>query len=63
MCSPTGEKMFTANIVKDLKLSNKCIPYEADNINAYGFIQNDVKYYFTLDKTIFEYNEQLEAFN
>jgi len=68
MCRPTNEKLFSDNLMKDLKLPNPCQIAEEEEAEVQEITVNDTPYYFTKNEQavhgydFYEYNATLNAY-
>lgn len=68
MCSPTGQKLFTDNIISDVAASDTCVQYVEKEISLPYIEYEGVKYYYNPDSNslydyrIYKYDQKLDAY-
>jgi len=68
ICSPTDQKLYTTDFVRDTLASDPCTKYKEETVQAKSVKINDEEYYYIENKqsifgyNIFEYNDELGGY-
>jgi hypothetical protein len=68
MCSPTGQKLFTNNVISDVAAADPCVTYVEKKIQLPSIEYMGIKYYYNddpnslYDYAIYKHDERLDAY-